>query len=188
MEIPLSIQPTSVPVEDSNTSRWKRLSPKATGTLIVLLLLFMAVLAFGVYHLAGFLITVASSGKDAPEWINPQSVPVWVFAILVVVSILGVIRLLTSYITRTISFVFKFAQSDLVTIVLAVTVNIVLLFLNAWMTTQIIQWIQDSGFPSFFMFENWLSVAVMFCMLAGALVWIPRIGVYGENRLGQFDD
>lgn len=159
----------------------------AAVVALVVLVAFMAVLAWGVYNLAHFLILAAGS-NGGPGWISTSSVPIWVCAVLLVLCCFGLVRAVTSYVTRGISFVFKFAQSDLVTIVLAVAVNIALLVLNGWATGQAIGAMENSGIPSYFTFANWFSVATFFLVLAGALIWIPRLGVYGENRLGQFDD
>jgi len=176
---PQRIKDQSIPI----TQQFKKFGP----IFIVAVAIILIIAAFGVYHLSSFLINWASA-LGAPDFINTSSVPVWVVTVLVVVLVLGLMRSATTYLANIVKFVFKIAQSDIVTIILAVVVNIVLLMLNAWITTHVVSWISMTNVENFFDSDNFISNAVMFCTLASSLVWIPRIGTYGENRLGQFDD
>lgn len=176
---PQRIRDQSIPINQ----QFKKFGP----IFIIAVAIVLIIAAFGVYHLSAFLINWASA-LGAPEFVNTQSVPVWVITILIVVLVLGLLRSATTYLANIVKFVFKIAQSDVVTIILAVVINIVLLMLNAWITTHTVNWISMTNVENFFDSNNFISNAVMFCTLASSLVWIPRIGTYGENRLGQFDD
>lgn len=154
----------------------------AGGIIIV-----MVALVVGVYQLSKFFITALQT-DTSPEWLSTNNVPVWIVTVLIVLSSLGVLRVISTYITKSVTFIFKIAQSDIVTVILAIVVNLAWLVLNGWLTFQIIGWIQSSKVESFYSFDNFLSIAVMFIMLAGTFIWIPKLGIYGENKLGQFDD
>lgn len=161
---------------------------KKFGPLFVVLVAAVLIIAaFGVYHFSKFLINWAAQNESL-SFINDTSVPVWIATVILVVLALGVMRYATTYVANIVKFVFKIAQSDIVTIILAVVINAVLLFLNGWITAHVVGWIDSTGVDSFYQSGSIWSVVVMFCMLACSFVWIPRLGVYGENRLGQFDD
>lgn len=71
---------------------------------------------------------------------------------------------------------------------IAFVINGVLMWINIWLTNSTIDLLERSGIDNFFTSGELFPKIVMFCTLAGALIWIPRVGTYGENRLGQFDD
>lgn len=177
---PRRISNQSLPVQQ----QFQKFGPIFVAIVSIVLL----IAAFGVYHLSKFFINSLASVENMPEFINTNSVPTWVVTIILVVLVLGLLRSATTYLANIVKFVFKIAQSDIVTIILAVVINAVLLFLNGWITLHVVQWIAASPTPSFFTSGSIWSIIVMFCTLASSLVWIPRIGTYGENRLGQFDD
>lgn len=177
---PRRISNQSLPVQQ----QFQKFGPIFVAIVSIVLL----VAAFGVYHLSKFFINSLARMENMPEFISTDSVPTWVITVILVVLALGLLRAATTYLANIVKFVFKIAQSDIVTIILAVVINAVLLFLNGWITLHVVQWITASPTPSFFTSDNIWSIIVMFCTLACSLVWMPRIGVYGENRLGQFDE
>ena len=176
---PRLIRDQSIPIGQ----QFKKFGP----VFIIIVAIVLIVAAYGVYNLSKFFITWAAQ-SGAPEFINTSNVPTWIVTVLLVVLVLGLLRSATTYLANIVKFVFKIAQSDIVTIILAVVVNALLLFLNGWITTTVIGWINLTNVDNFFNNGGFLALATMFCMLACSLVWVPRIGVYGENRLGQFDD
>ena len=168
-----------VPVSEEGggvSSTWRTLSGVAISVLVFSVL-------FGGYHASRFLILLSAHAFHA-DWIKTGNVIAWVLAALVLMVLFGGLRFVTSYISRLFRFIFKFAQSDVVTIVLAVGVNALFLVFGGWLTVQIITLIEVAPVDSFFKLTNFFSIAVMFCMLAGSLVWIPRLGLYGENQVG----
>lgn len=116
-----------------------------------------------------------------------ESVPMKIFLSLLIIGAIGALRYVVSAITGAVRKIFRIGQYDIVTIVTAVVINGVLLWLNTWITRSTIDLMEKSGVDNFFTNGGAFPYIVMFCTLAGALIWIPRVGVYGENRLGQFD-
>ena len=174
----------SIYEENSSKRQWGN-NVKAVFGLIATVLTGIAI--FGMYHLGKFVILWMQS-LGAPDFVNLSNVPVWIIVIFLLIVIFGLLRTVAMYLANMAKYVFKIAQSDIVTIVLAIGVNGILLFLNGWITTNTVKFIDSTGVENFFSMNNFISVIVMFIMLACTLVWIPRIGTYGENRLGQFDD
>lgn len=168
----------------SNKKQWGNGAKALFGLLAAIL---TGVATFGMYHLGKFII-LWMEDLGAPDFVNLSNVPVWITVILILIVIFGLLRTVAMYLANMAKFVFKIAQSDIVTIILAIGVNGILLFLNGWITTNTVKFIDSTGVENFFSTSNFISVAVMFIMLACTLIWIPRIGTYGENRLGQFDD
>lgn len=161
---------------------------KTMNTVLTIGIIILSIDAIiGVYHLAAFLITGAHKWIEI-DFISTHNPIAWIIAVLIILTLFSMLRVGTSYLGNIVKFVFKIAQSDIVTIILALVVNVLLLWLNTWITSNVIQFIEYTQIESFFTFKNPFSVMVMFIMLAGALIWIPRLGTYGENRLGQFDD
>lgn len=143
----------------------------------------------GIYQLSKFGILYAF-GRD--EGSKPEemlkNIPIWLLAVISVVIILGVLRMVSTYITKIVTFVFKIAQSDIITIILAVIINLAWLVLNIWITTNLIEIFTKTNVGSFYVTSNPMGYITMFLMLAATFIWIPRTGLYGENKLGQFDD
>lgn len=164
--------------------RWGNGVKTLFGLLVAAL---TGVAIFGMYHFGKFVILWLEH-LGAPDFINLSSIPVWIAVVILLFVLFGLLRTVAMYLANMAKFVFKIAQSDIVTVILAVAVNGILLFLNGWITTNTVKFIDSTGVENFFSTDNFLSVAVMFVMLACALIWIPRVGTYGENRLGQFDD
>lgn len=174
LEEPASSQPSP------GASLWRAV----LGIAILLLVICVSV---GGYYLSKFMILFTSDILDA-EWINTRSVIAWLLSVVVVLLLFGALRLFTSYIARLFRFIFKFAQSDIVTIVLASGVNLLFMIFGGWLTHKVITVMTLSSVNTFFSFDNPLSVFIMFYMIGGALIWIPRLGAYGENQIGAVID
>lgn len=141
----------------------------------------------GIYQFSKFLILLTSS-RDLLSWVNLDNPLSWFLSVIIVLILFGTLRYIATFFTNLIRFIFKIAQYDVVTIIIAVIVNLAFLILNVWITNNIIKYISSTEINSFFETGNYFSYIVVFCMLAGAFIWIPRTGVYGENTLGQFDN
>lgn len=175
-------------IDDANGNRQRYFSGffKIVAFIVILLVIN---LVFSIYQLSVFSIKyINQQYPDSIDWFNVHNPLGWIISVFAILFVLGVIRVVTTFIGSTVKFIFRIAQSDIITIILAVVVNGLLLVLNGWITYHIIQFITATGIDNFYNKDNTFSVIVMFCMLAAALIWVPRIGLYGENRLGQFDD
>lgn len=173
-----------VPNQSSETSDF---SNKRGGLIAIGAVVLTAAALFGGYHLVRFLIDWSAATFSA-NWITASSVPVWIVCIVILLLGFAILRTLTTYLAKLLKYVFKIAQSDVVTVILACVANVLLSLLNGWISYHLLRWIDSSGIDSFYSLSNPVSAVVMFLMLLGALVWTPRIGVYGENKLGQFDE
>lgn len=171
----------------SNRAVETKRSSGITAIFGIIATVLVGIAIFGMYHLGKFII-LWFENLGAPDFVNLSNIPVWIAVILLLIIIFGLLRTVAMYLANMAKFVFKIAQSDIVTIILAIGVNGILLFLNGWITTNTVKFIDNTGVENFFSTDNFISIAVMFIMLACTLIWIPRIGTYGENRLGQFDD
>ena len=154
------------------------------GLLIALLVLSVTV---GGYHLGEFVILTLGYYLKM-EWFNTSNLAAWVVSLLLLLLVFGALRYVTFFVFRLFRFVFRVAQSDVVTMVIASGVNIIFLMLDAWLTTQTINLMAYVPVPHYFVCSNWVSVVALFVMYAGALVWIPRTGVYGENTIASAID
>ena len=151
----------------------------ALGLFIGILVLAVAL---GGYHLSRYTIFLLQHYLHL-IWFSTTNPIAWIVAVVLLLLVFGALRYVTTFVSRLFRFVFRFAQSDVVTIVIAVGVNIIFLVLDYWLTSQTLHLMTLTQVPTWFMASNWISVATLFIMYAGALVWIPRTGVYGENSI-----
>lgn len=177
----VNAQPVLTPKQQQLATIWKSILGVAITLLVFCIL-------FGGYHISKFIIVWLADLMNAESWVNTSSVIAWVCSALLVLCIFGALRAITSTVSSLFKFVFKFAQSDIVTIILASGVNLLFMVFGGWLTFQTVTLIDKSGVGSFFDFGNPLSVFVLFYMFAGALIWIPRLGAYGENQIGAVLD
>lgn len=150
-------------------------------------LILMSAVVLGGYHLSLFLIDLMRSRMEW-TWMSTHNPFAWIVSVLAVLALLGALRFITACAGKVFSFAFKFAQNDVVTMVIAAIVNILLIALNVWLTSQLMRFIVWSGVPSFYDPTHFFSRVVMFLMLMATLIWIPRTGRYGENGLGAAID
>lgn len=170
-----------IPVE--NKAKVSKLSTTWRTIVGIAITVLVFCVIFGGYHSSKFIILLTSDYFNS-DWINTKNVMAWILSALAILAVFGILRFITSYISRLFSFVFKFAQSDIVTIVLASGVNVLFLTFGGWLTYQMISLMDKAPIQSFFQFSNPFSVFVLFYMFAGALIWVPRLGLYGENQIG----
>ena len=170
---------------DSDTS----VRPWTPGRITLGLSIGILVLAvsLGGYHLSRYIIFLSQHYLHL-EWFSTTNPVAWIVAVVLLLLVFGALRYVTTFVSRLFRFVFRFAQSDVVTIVIAVGVNIIFFVLDYWLTSQTLHLMTLTQVPTWFMASNWLSVATLFIMYAGALVWIPRTGVYGENSIASAID
>ena len=156
----------------------------ALGLSIGILVLAVAL---GGYHLSRYIIFLSQHYLNL-DWFSTTNPAAWIVAVILLLLVFGALRYVTTFVSKLFRFVFRFAQSDVVTIVIAVGVNIIFLVLDYWLTSQTLHLMTLTQVPTWFMTSNWISVATLFIMYAGALVWIPRTGVYGENSIASAID
>ena len=156
----------------------------ALGVAIGVLVLAVAL---GGYHLSRYIIFLLQHYLHL-AWFSTTNPVAWIVAVVLLLLVFGALRYVTTFVSRLFRFVFRFAQSDVVTIVIAIGVNIIFLVLDYWLTSQTLHLMTLTQVPTWFVVSNWLSVATLFIMYAGALVWIPRTGVYGENSIASAID
>jgi len=156
----------------------------ALGLSIGILVLAVAL---GGYHLSRYIIFLSQHYLNL-DWFSTTNPAAWIVAVVLLLLVFGALRYVTTFVSKLFRFVFRFAQSDVVTIVIAVGVNIIFLVLDYWLTSQTLHLMTLTQVPTWFMTSNWISVATLFIMYAGALVWIPRTGVYGENSIASAID
>ena len=156
-------------------------------TLGLFIGILVLAVALGGYHLSRYTIFLLQHYLHL-EWFSTTNPVAWIVAVVLLLLVFGALRYVTTFVSRLFRFVFRFAQSDVVTIVIAVGVNIIFLVLDYWLTSQTLHLMTLTQVPTWFMASNWLSVATLFIMYAGALVWIPRTGVYGENSIASAID
>lgn len=156
----------------------------ALGLSIGILVLSVAL---GGYHLSRYIIFLSQHYLNL-DWFSTTNPAAWIVAVVLLLLVFGALRYVTTFVSKLFRFVFRFAQSDVVTIVIAVGVNIIFLVLDYWLTSQTLHLMTLTQVPTWFMTSNWISVATLFIMYAGALVWIPRTGVYGENSIASAID
>ena len=159
-----------------------------------------AALTFGIIAALGIsvigviqftLMAVSLLHAKAEDWIGGIS-PTLLFILCLVAVLIGLamVRSLFTVIVRSVSFAFKFAQSDVVTVALALIINVLLLLLDFYFVSHLFTWTPTwgAGVTDFFSGRAFWAPFVVFVTFAAVMVWIPRTGLYGENRLGQFDD
>ena len=156
----------------------------ALGLSIGILVLAVAL---GGYHLSRYIIFLSQHYLNL-DWFSTTNPAAWIVAVVLLLLVFGALRYVTTFVSKLFRFVFRFAQSYVVTIVIAVGVNIIFLVLDYWLTSQTLHLMTLTQVPTWFMTSNWISVATLFIMYAGALVWIPRTGVYGENSIASAID
>lgn len=163
--------------------------PWTPGKIVLGIAIGILVLAvaLGGYHLSKYIIFLLQHYLHL-DWFSTTNPVAWIVAVVLLLLVFGALRYVTTFVSRLFRFVFRFAQSDVVTIVIAVGVNIIFLVLDYWLTSQTLHLMTLTHVPTWFMASNWLSVATLFIMYAGALVWIPRTGVYGENSIASAID
>lgn len=168
---------------DADVRPW---TPGKIALGIAIGILVLAV-ALGGYHLSRYIIFLFQHYLHL-EWFSTTNPVAWIVAVILLLLVFGALRYVTTFVSKLFRFVFRFAQSDVVTIVIAVGVNIIFLVLDYWLTSQTLHLMTLTQVPTWFMASNWISVATLFIMYAGALVWIPRTGVYGENSIASAID
>jgi hypothetical protein len=168
---------------DMNTRPW---TPGKIALGLSIGVLVLAV-ALGGYHLSRYIIFLFQHYLHL-EWFSTTNPVAWIVAVILLLLVFGALRYVTTFVSKLFRFVFRFAQSDVVTIVIAVGVNIIFLVLDYWLTSQTLHLMTLTQVPTWFIASNWISVATLFIMYAGALVWIPRTGVYGENSIASAID
>ena len=168
---------------DMDVKPWT-LGKIALGLSIGVLVLAVAL---GGYHLSRYIIFLLQHYLHL-AWFSTANPVAWIVAVVLLLLVFGALRYVTTFISRLFRFVFRFAQSDVVTIVIAVGVNIIFLVLDYWLTSQTLHLMTLTQVPTWFVTSNWISVTTLFIMYAGALVWIPRTGVYGENSIASAID
>lgn len=162
-------------------------SPVVKTTMWIMIALLVASVAVGGYHLAEFGILTLGHYLQT-GWFTTSNLAAWVISALLILLIFGAFRYVTFFVFRLFRFVFRFAQSDVVTLVVAGGANFIFLMLDAWLTSQTITLMSYVPVENWFTWSNWVSIAALFIMYAGALVWIPRTGIYGENAIGSAID
>lgn len=156
----------------------------AIGVSIGVLVLAVAL---GGYHLSRYIIFLLQHYLHL-EWFSTANPVSWIAAVVLLLLVFGALRYVTTFVSKLFRFVFRFDQSDVVTIVIVVGADIIFLVLDYWLTSQTLHLMTLIQVPTWFMSSNWLSVATLFIMYAGALVWIPKTGVYGENSIASAID
>lgn len=124
-------------------------------------------------------------GWEMASWFKPSLVG-WFTVILVSLVALAFLRFLSLYLVRLVNFAFKVAQSDTVTVILAITVNGLFAVLAYYIAPYVIGFLARTTDP-FYTQPTLVTTGVVFMALFSAVLWVPRIGVYGENQFGQFD-
>lgn len=153
----------------------------------VVLVLVVLVCAFvAVWSGSEFLVLIARDLLKIPG-ADPSSIPIRVLAVFVVLALLGVVRYLVSYVTDFVRKIFRIGQFDVVTIVIACVVNGLIMWLNTWLSSVLIDGFKQSNVENFLSSGSPLAWWVVFGTLTGTMLWIPRLGMYGENKLGRFD-
>lgn len=170
---------------EGENSRSSNAILKWISAIIIVIVAISAVLT--VYHGVHFGLDYADKTFH-PEKSYKSSVPLMILIGLLILAVVGLLRYVVSSIVGFVRRIFRIGQYDTVTIVIAFVINGVLMWINIWLTNSTIDLLERSGIDNFFTSGELFPKIVMFCTLAGALIWIPRVGTYGENRLGQFDD
>lgn len=154
-----------------------------TAIMVVLMLASIA----AAVPLTIFLIDWFSSWFPEVDWISRGNVIMWLVGAGVILAAFGTLRVITSYVFRVFGFVFRIAQNDVITVVVGLVANGLMLVLAGWITFHLVGAIGSTGVSEFYSHDNWFSFVPFFLLTAASVIWIPRVGVYGEAKLGQFD-
>lgn len=168
--------------------RRRVLQGKNTFFAVVIGIVVIAMLLGG-YHLPIFFMDLGAKHIGGPqEWLENRSPLAWVVSLGLLIGMFFVLRAASQYVAEAVKFIFKIGQYDVVTMILAVVVNGLFMWLASWMTKHLISFMDDSGVSAFFSSDNAFSVAILFIMISGAMIWFPRTGDrYSENKFGQMD-
>lgn len=140
------------------------------------------------YETGCFVVTWAQNQSWAPSWVSLSSIPAWIVAVVLLMCVFAALRSVATVLWRLVRDAFKSTQSDTATVVLAVFFDAAMCVVAGWLTSVVVPAMSRSGWTQFFAQNVRWATCLMFCAFAASLVWIPRVGVYGENQLGQFDD
>lgn len=175
--------------QPARKSRYNTIGRGKNTFFIILVTVLVGAVILGGYHLPIFLMDLIQKYAGYQDWLANREVLAWVVTGVILIGVFFGLRYASQTIAEVVKSIFKIGQYDVVTMIIAIAINVLFMMLAGWMTHHIMNFIDSTQIPSFFEKDNFFSTLVMFTIISGSMIWFPRTGDrYSENKFGQIEN